>query len=362
MIVVMANLIDVIKADENNGKIIWKSDIEDFNTGTQLIVHESQEAVFFMNGQALDLFGPGKYTLETQNMPLLNKFFNKSSGDKTPYHCQVYFIDKTEQMAIKWGTDSKVQYMEPKYKFPLQIGACGEMTYVVGDSRKLLIKVVGTEKDIDNNTLSNKLKAFVMAKVKPYLAEILQKGDYSIFEVDSHMLEISENMYSKLVDDFNEYGLSLKHFFVTTIAKPDGDEIYERYKKIHINQYADIVEANIKKQVGVIESEEIAQKRETEGYNYHQERSYNIAEKVAENEGVGNFSNMGIGLGVMNTVANNVGGTLNNSIEEIPKNSNKDDDIEEFKRKIEKLKALKEANIITEEEFEAQKKKLLENI
>lgn len=358
----MEKIIDIIKADDKNGNLIWKSEYEDFNTGTQLIVHESQEAVFFMNGHALDLFGPGKYTLETQNMPLLSRFFNKSSGDKTPYHCQVYFIDKTEQMAIKWGTDSKVQYMEPKYNFPLQIGACGEMTYVVEDSRKLLIKVVGTDDIINNQQLSSKLRAFVMAKAKPYLAEILQKGDFSIFEVDSHMLEISEALNSKLAEDFKEYGLNLKHFFVTTIAKPDGDEIYERFKKIHLNQYADIVEANLRKQVGVIESEEAAQKRKTEGYNYHQERAYDIAEKVADNEGVGNFSNMGIGLGVMNTVANSVGGALNNSIEKITLSEDKDDDIEEFKKKIEKLKALREANIITDEEFEAQKKILLENL
>jgi hypothetical protein len=56
---------------------IWKHPIEDFNTGAQLIVHESQEAVFFINGEALDLFGPGRHTLETQNMPLVGKFFNR---------------------------------------------------------------------------------------------------------------------------------------------------------------------------------------------------------------------------------------------------------------------------------------------
>ena len=358
----MKNIIDIIKSDNKNGKLIWKHEIEDFNTGTQLIVHESQEAVFFMNGHALDLFGPGKYTLETQNMPLLSKFFNKSSGDKTPFHCQIYFIDKTEQMAIKWGTDSKVQYMEPKYEFPLQIGACGEMTYLVEDSRKLLIKVVGTEDNIDNSDLSHKLRSFIMAKVKPYLAEILQKGDYSIFEVDAHMLEISECMNSRLIEDFKEYGLNLKHFFVTTIAKPDGDEIYERFKRIYIEQYASIAEANIKKQVGIIESEEAAKKRETEGYNYHQEKAYDIAQNVASNEGSGNYSSMGIGLGVMGAVANNISGTLNNSLEQISLDNKSESDIEEFKKKVEKLKILKESGIISDEEFEKQKKELLKNI
>lgn len=357
----MANLIDIIKADDKNGKLIWKSEIEDFNTGTQLIVHESQEAIFFMNGQALDLFGPGKYTLETQNMPILNKYFNKSSGNKTPYHCQVYFIDKTEQMAIKWGTDSKVQYIDPVYKFPIEIGACGEMTYIVNDSRKLLIKIVGTDNNIDNLSLSQKLKAFIMAKVKPYLADFLQNAQYSIFETDAHILEISELMKSKLVNDFDEYGIKLNHFFVTTIAKPNDDETYIKFKNIHMRQYTDIAEANLKKQIGEIESEEIARKREIEGYDYHQERKYDIAEKVAENDGAGSFSSMGIGLGVMGTVANNVGATLNDVLTE-NNNPKTKDDIDEFKAKIEKLKALKEANLISDEEFEKQKKKLLESI
>jgi len=77
---------------------------EDFNSLTQLIVHESQEAIFMMNGQALDLFGPGRETLETQNIPKIGKFLNRATGDTTPFHCEVYFVNKTVQMGIKWGT------------------------------------------------------------------------------------------------------------------------------------------------------------------------------------------------------------------------------------------------------------------
>ena len=128
----------IIKSEGDNSTFIWKHPKEDFNTSTQLIVHESQEAVFFMNGQALDLFGPGRYTLETENIPLLRKITNIPTNGQTPFHCEVYFINKTEQMAIRWGTDSKVQYMEPTYGFPTSIGASGEMTLSVGDSRKLL--------------------------------------------------------------------------------------------------------------------------------------------------------------------------------------------------------------------------------
>lgn len=84
-------------------------------------MHESQEAIFFMNGQALDLFGPGRYTLETQNIPKIGGILRRTTGDKTPFHCEVYFINRTEQMSIKWGTGSKVQYIDLHMGFRFQL-------------------------------------------------------------------------------------------------------------------------------------------------------------------------------------------------------------------------------------------------
>lgn len=100
-------------------------------------MHESQEAIFFLNGQALDLFGPGRHTLETQNIPLLGKLINLPTGGKTPFHAEIYFINKTEQMAIGWGTNSRAQFLEPTYGFPLSIGTSGEMSLRITDSRRL---------------------------------------------------------------------------------------------------------------------------------------------------------------------------------------------------------------------------------
>lgn len=82
----MGQIAQIIKYEGDNSTFVWKHPDEDFNSLTQLIVHESQEAVFFMNGQALDLFGPGRYTLETQNIPKLGKLLNRATGDQTPFH------------------------------------------------------------------------------------------------------------------------------------------------------------------------------------------------------------------------------------------------------------------------------------
>ncbi len=314
-------LAQIIKYEGDNTTFIWKHPCEDFNTMSQLIVHQSQEAILFLNGEALDLFGPGRHTLETQNIPILSKAINIPTGGKTPFHCEVYFINKTEQMAIKWGTDSKVQFMEPTYRFPIQIGASGEMSLVAENSRTLLLKLVGTEKSLSQPVLVGYFRAILMTRVKAYLAQSIKEKQINIFEIDEHLNVLSDDLREKLASDFVDYGVSLERFFVTTIVKPDGDPSYEKFKSLHFRQYADVAEATLQQKVGIIEQQTEAQrkvidaeaeakKRQIEGYTYQQERSFDVAEKVAENEAVGQFSSMGVGLGVMAGVGGGVGATV----------------------------------------------------
>lgn len=317
----MSKIADIIKYEGDNTTFVWKHPCKDFNTTTQLIVHESQEAIFFMNGQALDLFGPGRYTLETQNVPLIGKALGQTTGDEAPFHCEVYFINKTEQMAVKWGTDSKVQYVEPTYGFPLSIGASGDMVLKVSDSRKLLIKLVGTETVLTQNKLLSYFRSILMTKVKTYIAQVMKTNAINIFEIDQDLASFSESIKQLLVPTFNEYGIVLERFFVTTVVKPDGDRQYEKFKELHFRQYADIAEAKLRQQVDIIEAETeakktiieskaLAEKRATEGYTYGQERGFDVAEKVAENEAVGEFTNMGVGFGTMAGVGGAVGGMV----------------------------------------------------
>ncbi len=318
-------LVDIIKYEGDNSTFIWKHPCEDFNTTTQLIVHESQEAIFFMNGQALDLFGPGRHTLSTQNIPILRRLINIPTGGESPFHCEVYFINKTEQMAIKWGTDSKVQYVEPTYKFPLSIGASGEMSLSVADSRKLLVNLLGTECILERSQLVTFFRAFLMTRVKTYIAQEMKASAINIFEIDEQLESFSAAIKSKLDDDFLDYGVNLKRFFVTVIVKPDGDQQYEKFKELHFRQYADIAEAKLRQQTDVIyaqteaqkvviDSQAQATKRMQEGYTYQQERGFDVAQDAAKNEGAGQFSNMGIGLGMMAGVGGTVGGMVGGAV------------------------------------------------
>ena len=317
----MANIADIIKYEGDNSTFIWKHPLEDFNSLTQLIVHESQEAIFFMNGQALDLFGPGRYTLETQNIPKIGKFLSRTTGGETPFHCEVYFINKTEQMAVKWGTDSKVQYVEPTYGFPIALGASGEMSLRAEDSRKLLIKLIGTENYLGREKMISFFRSFLMTRVKTYMAQYMKNNAVSVFEIDEHLTAFSQALHEQLIPDFADYGVALERFFVTNVVKPDGDRQYEKFKELHFRQYADLAEAKLRQQTDlihaqteaqkvIIDSQAQATKRVQEGYTYQQERGFDVASEVARNEAVGQFTNMGVGLGTMAGVGGVVGGMV----------------------------------------------------
>lgn len=379
----MSNIAEIIKYEGDNSTFIWKHPCEDFNSLTQLIVHESQEAIFFMNGQALDLFGPGRYTLETENIPKIGKVLNRTTGDKTPFHCEVYYINKAEQMAIKWGTDSKVQYVDPTYGFPISIGASGEMSLRAEDSRKLLVKLVGTENYLGQQQLIGFFRAFLMTRVKTYIAQVIKANAINIFEIDENLTAFSENIHKLLIPDFADYGIALERFFVTNIVKPDGDRQYEKFKELHFRQYADIAEATLRQKTDliyaqteaqkvVIDSQAQATKRAQEGYTYAQERGFDVAAKVAQNEAVGQFTNMGVGLGTMAGVGGAVGGVVGNAVggalqaasepAQPTQPAQMTDDMAAFKAKVEKLGMMKEAGLITEEEFAAMRAELLKNI
>lgn len=237
----MGQIAEIIKYEGDNSTFIWKHPCEDFNSMTQLIVHESQEAIFFLNGEALDLFGAGRHTLETQNIPMLGKFINKATDGQTPFHCEVYFINKTVQMAVKWGTDSKVRFLDPNLGIPIEIGACGEMNLAVADSRKLLVKLVGTMRGISwgengigfTKSIQNSFRPLISTAVKAHLSNAIKSNNINILEIDENLETLSEIMRQSIIGGFEEYGLTIPQFYITNIALPENDPNFKRMKELH---------------------------------------------------------------------------------------------------------------------------------
>ncbi len=258
--------ISVIQYEGDNSTFVWKHPIEDFNFGSQLVVHESQEAVFFLNGEALDTFGPGRHTLEAENLPFLKKIYSLPTGSQTPFHAEVYFINKTVQLGMKWGTDSRVRFIDSATGIPLDIGASGEMNLQVSDSRKLLFKLVGTtgglvSKDILSASTENTdkaqavLKGFfrapLMTEIKSYLAAVIKEQQINIFEIDSHMSDLSNALHMRISPKFEEYGLDIPQFYITNIALPEDDKNFKDIRALISQAYIGVKTEEVQTNIAV---------------------------------------------------------------------------------------------------------------
>ena len=233
-------LASIIKYEGDNNTFVWKHPIEDFNYGSQLIVHESQEAVFFRDGQALDLFGPGRYTIETQQLPLLERAYALPTDTEGTFHSEVYFINKTVQMAIKWGTPEKVRFIDPLTGTPLQLGASGEMNVQVSNARRLLVKLVGTTNGIswdDGAGLTRSLQAsfrpLIVSAVKTSLGSVIRDEAIDILEIDQKLDLISESLRRAILPGFEEYGLTIPQMYVTNVVLPEDDPNFKRIRELH---------------------------------------------------------------------------------------------------------------------------------
>lgn len=246
-------LASIIKYEGDNETLVWKHPIEDFNFGSQLIVHESQEAIFFRDGQALDLFGAGRYTLQTQQLPLLEKLYKLPTDTEGTFHSEVYFVNLATQMGIKWGTDSKVRLFDPASGLHIEIGASGEFNIRVTDSRKLLLKVVGTTGGLGQDQLlgigngKGFFRSMVMTQVKSYLAQTIKENAINILEIDEHLMSLSGALRERINAALDEYGLTMPEFYVSRIVTPDDDPNFRRMKEQYAEQYLLVRQEGIRK-------------------------------------------------------------------------------------------------------------------
>ena len=246
-------LASIIKYEGDNETLVWKHPIEDFNFGSQLIVHESQEAIFFRDGQALDLFGAGRYTLQTQQLPLLEKIYKLPTDTEGTFHSEVYFINLATQMGVKWGTDSKVRLFDPASGLHIEIGASGEFNIRVTDSRKLLLKVVGTTGGLGQEQLlgigngKGFFRSMVMTQVKSYLAQTIKENAINILEIDEHLMALSGALRERINAALDEYGLTMPEFYVSRIVTPDDDPNFRRMKEQYAEQYLLVRQEGIRK-------------------------------------------------------------------------------------------------------------------
>ena len=238
-------LIDVIKYEGGNNVLVWKHPREDFNTSTQLIVHESQEAVVFKDGIAHGPYSAGKHTIETENIPGVRRLVGLVTGGVSPNHCEVYFINKAYALDVHWGTASEWKLQDPTLQVPFSMQARGQFAVRVTDSKQFLNKMVGTTSSFTTMTLQNYFSDLMISRIKDCISNIILSEGLSHTEISSRLVSIGEKVTPMLSAILEKYGLSLEEFVVEGVSIKDSkisEAIEEAQKDRAVNIIKGITE------------------------------------------------------------------------------------------------------------------------
>ena len=212
--------IEVIQSTDESGDLIVErfppSGEADIKLGAQLIVRESQSAVFFRGGKALDTFGPGRHTLTTANIPLIRAVVNLPFGGKTPFKAEVYFVNHKVFTNVKWGTREPIPFRDTELAL-VRLRAFGIMSYRVEEAQLFVNKIVGTQGRYTQNEINDFLKGIVIGRLTDFLGENVK----SVFDLPRFYDEIGAGTKARLKDDFAKYGMSLEDFIINAITPPE---------------------------------------------------------------------------------------------------------------------------------------------
>ncbi len=214
--------IEVIEwTDDTTDTMVYRFPVEnkEIKMGAQLTVRESQLAVFVNEGEIADVFQPGRYTLSTQNMPIITKLKSWQYGFDSPFKAEVYFINSKQFTDQKWGTSNPIMMRDKEFGM-LRLRGYGIYSYRVNDAEKFLKEVFGTNQHFDTESISGQLKRTIISGITDLL------GEAKIPALDLAMCydELSEQAKNKLQSKFNEFGFELKTLIIENLSLPEEVE------------------------------------------------------------------------------------------------------------------------------------------
>lgn len=212
----MARIIDVIEAPNQGPNELVARVPEvgsgDFRLGSQVIVRESQRAIFYRDGKSLDVFPPGRHTITTMNLPLLSGLLSLATGGRDIFTAEVYFVNMREFTDLKWGTPQPISLRDSDLGL-VRVRAFGQYTMQVADPKRFVDQIVGTQGIYTTAQIEDYLRNAVISR----LTDVLGENMKSIFDLPQLFDEISAGMRAKVQDDFTAMGIALKQFMVVSI-------------------------------------------------------------------------------------------------------------------------------------------------
>jgi excisionase family DNA binding protein len=220
----MARIFDVVEySDEMQDEIVHRfpeTGYGDFRIGSQVIVRESQNAVFFRDGNALDVFGPGRHTIATANIPRVIDFVGKAFNDRTPFTAEMYYVAMREFVDKKWGTPQPIIVRNPGMGLGVALlQGFGSYSFQVEDPQQFVTQVVGTQGVFRTRDIENRLRDVLISDLTDLLGETA--ATKSVVELIGLVNEMSAGVRAKAQDHFSSLGLTLKSFIIANLKPSD---------------------------------------------------------------------------------------------------------------------------------------------
>jgi len=224
-------LIDVVQWNPGAKPIYaWRFPETNLSTYTQLIVAESQEAVLFSKGRIVGRFGPGKHTLNTENLPLLRSLFGIPFGGRNPFTAEVWYVNRVMPLDLEWATDN-MRYHDPDYQTMVPLMAEGRYGLKVEDAERFLVKLVGTATEYTEAMLTDHFRGALVSRTKSLLLQAMQSERIGVKTIGAYLERFSAALTHGMAPFWEDYGLRLVALYVTQVdidaRTPDGKHILE---------------------------------------------------------------------------------------------------------------------------------------
>jgi membrane protease subunit (stomatin/prohibitin family) len=218
-------LLEILEHHDPTGEeIVYRfppSGSANIKLGAQLVVHEAQEAVLYRDGRALDVFGPGRHTLSTQNIPLLGKIIGAPFGGESPFRVSVVFVNKRTFLDQKWGTREPVVFRDAELGM-VRLRAFGNYAYRIKDSQLFVNTVVGSQGLFETIRLQDFYRDVIVSRLNDLMGETLK----TIFDLPKYYDELATAAKARVIEDFAKYGVDLTDFYINSVTPPD--EVQEK--------------------------------------------------------------------------------------------------------------------------------------
>jgi len=214
--------IDVISwLDDTRDTMVWRFDRRDqaIKMGAKLTVREGQAAVFIHEGQLADVFQPGLYQLETNNMPILTTLQHWDHGFSSPFKSEVYFVNTTRFNDQKWGTKNPIMARDSEFG-PVRLRAFGTYSMRVSDPGVFIKEIVGTDGEFTSDEVSFQIRNIIVQEA----SQVLAKSGIPVLDMAANTADLSQIISTAITPKVTEYGLSISEFYIENISLPEEVE------------------------------------------------------------------------------------------------------------------------------------------